>query len=159
MNTKLNLTTARVPMAAAAVLALALISVRAVHGQPKGLDIVPLAQGYSPEHNINLHAKGPSDVLQSKLVFQAGGDTGWHIHPGPVVVVVKNGALTEYHSDGSVTVHPAGSVFFEVKDEVHRAANETGAAVEVYATFISPAGTPPLIPVPAPAPGRHRKDD
>jgi quercetin dioxygenase-like cupin family protein len=98
-------------------------------------------------------------VLQSLLVFQPGGDTGWHIHPGPVVVVVKSGALTEYHSDGSVTVHPAGSVFFEERDEVHRAVNETGTVVEVYATFISPAGTQPLIPAPAPVPGNHPRDN
>ena len=85
-------------------------------------------------------------LLQALLVFQPGGDTGWHTHPGPVVVVVKNGALTEYHRNGCITVHPAGSVFFEKKDEVHRAINQTGGAVEVYVTFISPAGAPPLIP-------------
>lgn len=73
---------------------------------------------------IELELRGPSDVLQSLLVFQPGGDTGWHTHPGPVVVVVKSGALTEYESNGCVVVHPAGSVFFE--GEVHRAVNQTG---------------------------------
>jgi hypothetical protein len=64
-----------------------------------------------------------------------------------VVVVVKNGALTERHSNGCVTVHPTGSVFFEEKDEVHIAVNDTADVVEVYATFISPTGVPPLIPM------------
>jgi hypothetical protein len=38
-------------------------------------------------------------------------------------------------------------VFFEAKDEVHRAFNQTGGVVDVYVTFISPAGAQPLIPV------------
>jgi quercetin dioxygenase-like cupin family protein len=117
-----------------------------LHGQVSGLQIIPLAQGFSYDKNLNLHVQGPSDVLQSLLVFQPGGDTGWHTHPGPVVVVVKTGALTEYHTNGCITVHPAGSVFFEAKEEVHRAVNQAGGVAEVYATFISPSGAQPLIP-------------
>jgi quercetin dioxygenase-like cupin family protein len=114
------------------------------------LQIIPLAQGYSPDHNVILHVKGPTDVLQTELIFQPGGTTGWHIHPGPVVVVVKSGALTEIHSNGCMTVHPAGSGFFEQPDEVHNVVNQTGIVTEVYATFLSPSGAPPLIPVPDP---------
>jgi hypothetical protein len=68
------------------------------------------------------------------------------INRRPVVVVVKNGALTETHSDCCVTVHPANSVFFETKSEVHNAANQTSDVIEVYATFLSAAGAQPLIP-------------
>jgi len=132
--------------ASAIALAICLIGLGVARGQSTGLQIIALGQGFSPENNLNLHVKGPSDVLQSLLVFQPGGDTGWHIHPGPVVVVVKSGALTEYHSNGCVTVHPAGSVFFEKADEVHRAVNQTGGEAQVYATFISPTGSQPLIP-------------
>ena len=127
-------------------LALGLVSLGIARGQTSGLQIIALAQGFSAENNLNLHVKGPSDVLQSLLVFQPGGDTGWHTHPGPVVVVVKTGALTEYHSNGCVTVHPAGSVFFETQGEVHRAVNQTGGEAQAYVTFISPTGNPPLIP-------------
>jgi quercetin dioxygenase-like cupin family protein len=135
-------------VASAGVLALGLVASFAVRAQPSGLQIIPLAQGLAGENNtVNLHVDGPSDVLQTELLFQPGGETGWHIHPGPVVVVVKSGALTETHSDGCVTVHPAGSVFFETKDEVHNAANQTSVVADVYATFLSPAGAQPLIPV------------
>jgi quercetin dioxygenase-like cupin family protein len=130
--------------------ALYLIGPRVARGQTSGLQIIGLAQGFSTDNNLNLHVQGPSDVLQSLLVFQPGGDTGWHTHPGPVVVVVKSGALTETHSNGCVTVHPAGSVFFETKGEVHKAVNQTGGVAEVYATFISPTGAQPLIPAPDP---------
>jgi quercetin dioxygenase-like cupin family protein len=143
-------------IALAVVAGIAQISIQPAAADPTGLEIVPLAQGFSTENHIRLQARGPNDVLQARLVFQAGGDTGWHIHPGPVVVVVKSGALTEYHSDGSITVHPQGSVFFESAGEVHRAVNQTGAVTEVYATFISPAGSPPLQPVPDPTTGCQR---
>jgi hypothetical protein len=63
------------------------------------------------------------------------------------VVVVKSGALVETHSDGCTTLHPAGSVFFESAGEVHNATNRTDGVTEVYATFISPQGAQPLIPV------------
>uniref|UniRef100_Q020C9 Cupin 2, conserved barrel domain protein n=1 Tax=Solibacter usitatus (strain Ellin6076) TaxID=234267 RepID=Q020C9_SOLUE len=118
--------------------------------QAPPLQIIGLAQGFSPDNHINIKTKGPTDILQAELVFQPGGDTGWHIHPGPVVVVVKSGSLTEEHRDGCITVHPAGSVFFETEGEVHRAFNQTGVVTDVFATFFSPTGSQPLIPVAAP---------
>jgi quercetin dioxygenase-like cupin family protein len=129
-------------------LAMGLTSTYILRGQenPAPLQINALALGSNDESTVSLHAKGPTDVLQTLLVFQPGGETGWHKHPGPVVVIVKSGALTETHSNGCVTVHPAGSAFFETKGEVHNAANQTGGVTEVYATFLSPAGAQPLIP-------------
>jgi len=126
--------------------AVALVAVVAF-SQVSPLQIIPLAQGSSPEHNVILHMKGATDVLQTDLIFQAGATTGWHIHPGPVVVVVKTGELTEIHSDGCSTVHGTGSAFFENPGEVHNVVNQTTGVTEVYATFLSPAGSQPLIPV------------
>jgi quercetin dioxygenase-like cupin family protein len=143
-------------IALAAALGLSVIGLSTARGQVAGLQIIALAQGYSPENKVNMRAKGPSDVLQSLLVFQPGGETGWHLHPGPVVVVVKNGALTEYHTNGCTTVHPAGSVFFETEGEIHRAVNETSEVVEAYVTFISPSGLPPLIAAPDPGAVCHK---
>lgn len=119
-------------------------------GQTYGLQIVPLALGSSSDTNVTLQVGGPNDVLQTELIFQPGGGTGWHIHPGPVVVVIKSGTLAEIHSDGCTSVHPAGSVFFEEANVVHNAVNETGSVTDVYATFLSPSGAQPLIPVPDP---------
>ena len=128
-------------LGAAAMLAMVAFS------QVSPLQIIPLAQGSSQEHNVILHMKGATDVLQTDLIFQAGGTTGWHIHPGPVVVVIKSGKLTEIHSNGCMTVHDTGSAFFESPGEVHNVVNQTNGVTEVYATFLSPAGSQPLIPV------------
>ena len=136
--------------ASAALLALGLTGLRNLHGQTAPLQIIPQAQGHSSEKHVNLHVNGPSDTLQALLVFQPGAETGWHIHPGPVVVVVKSGALVETHSNGCTTLHPTGSVFFESAGEVHNATNRTNGVAEVYATFLSPTDAQPLIPVPDP---------
>jgi len=132
--------------ASVAAVALGLIGSGGARGQVSPLQIIGLAQGLSTEKNVNMHVNGPTDVLQAELVFQPGGQTGWHFHPGPVAVVVKSGALTEITSDGCVIVHPTGSVFFEMKGEIHNAINETGVVADVFATFFSPAGAQPLIP-------------
>jgi quercetin dioxygenase-like cupin family protein len=151
-----------------AATAVALLAGLTISGKAHGQDVSPLqinalAQGFSPQKTPNMRVNGPTDVLQSLLVFQPGGETGWHIHPGPVVVVVKTGAITETHANGCLTVHPAGSVFFETAGEVHNATNHTGIVAEVYATFLSPAGSQPLIPVQNPgkncSPGDDRQQD
>ena len=134
-------------VAFAAVLGVGLMGPGDARGQVSPLQIIPQATGSSSDKHVDLHVNGPSDVLEALLVFQPGAETGWHIHPGPVVAVVKSGALTETHSNGCTTVHPAGSVFFESAGEVHNAANKTGGVAEVFATFLSPSGAQPLIPV------------
>src|SRR5215208_7157103 len=55
------------------------------------LQVIPLAQGFSPEHQLKLHAKGPSVVLQVKMVLDPLGEVGWHTHAGPVILVVTQG--------------------------------------------------------------------
>lgn len=120
------------------------------HAQVNPLQINALAQGVSSSKKALLLVNGPSTVLQTQLVFQAGAQTGWHLHPGPVVVVVNTGTLTEIQSDGCTIVHPAGSVFFEEAGVVHNAVNQTGGVTELYATFLSPTGAQPLIQVPDP---------
>ena len=86
-------------------------------------------------------------MLQADLIFPPGSTTGWHIHPGPVVVVIKSGVLTEIQSNGCMVVHNAGTAFFESPDEVHNVVNQGSVVTEVFATFLSPTGAPPLIPV------------
>ncbi len=132
--------------ASVAALTLGLIGSGGARGQVTPLQINVLAQGTSNGEPVNLHIARSNDVLQTELVFQVGAETGWHFHPGPVVVVIKSGALTEIKSDGCVIVHPAGSVFFEEKDVIHNAINQSSGVTDVYATFLLPEGTQPLIP-------------
>src|SRR5437762_4923817 len=83
--------------------------------------IVPIAAGSVPDADLKAKVKGPTDVLTAELVFVSGGDTGWHIHPGPVAVVIKSGSLTEHDANGCSVFHPTGSAFFEEAGVVHKA--------------------------------------
>ena len=72
-----------------------------------------------------------------------GGSTGWHSHPGPVLVTVKAGALRLiYANDESCegTVYSAGQSFIDRGDQnVHIARNESLVnEVELWATYLVP---------------------
>jgi quercetin dioxygenase-like cupin family protein len=140
------------PVALLALLAGSLIDLPPVYGQAPPVALEVLAAGFSPERRIHVRTTGPSDVLQTRIVLQPAGDTGWHTHPGPVIVVVKSGTLTEYHDNGCVSVYQEGSVFFESAGEAHRVINEGSIASEAYATFLIPTGSQPLEPAADPGP-------
>jgi quercetin dioxygenase-like cupin family protein len=46
-----------------------------------------------------LHVRDAQDTVVQQIVFGPGGHTGWHSHPGPVVVLVAQGELTLYSAD------------------------------------------------------------
>ena len=46
---------------------------------------------------VKLKTKGPIEVADQVLTIQPGGHTGWHSHPGPVLVVIKSGTFTLYN--------------------------------------------------------------
>jgi hypothetical protein len=91
---------------------------------------------------VKFQTKGPTDVRVQKLDFAAGAFSGWHHHPGMVIVAVQSGAVTLTHADcNSVTYGPglpAGSVFVESGDEPAQATSATGATV--YVTYVAPDG-------------------
>ena len=72
-----------------------------------------------------------------------GGSTGWHSHPGPVLVTVKSGSLRLIYSDDETcagTVYEAGDSFIDRGDAVtHIARNESPTdPVELWATYFVP---------------------
>ena len=95
---------------------------------------------------IKLMTKDDTAVRVQKLTFAAGGYTGWHHHPGIVIVTVKEGTITMMHSDcttheyGPSSAH--GSVFIEGEGRVHNASSGGGAVV--YATYVAPNPSSPV---------------
>jgi hypothetical protein len=110
--------------------------------------------------DVEIKTKDSTDIAVSNVVVAPGGSSGWHSHPGPVLVVVKTGTITFYragkHSglDGdeenpnnaahgptcSRTVYPAGSAFVEVPEPGHvmLAKNEGATEATVTATYFAP---------------------
>jgi quercetin dioxygenase-like cupin family protein len=84
----------------------------------------------------------PGDVVVQRFILGAGGQSGWHFHPGPAVVTVLSGALTLDQDDCSSTIYTAGKVAIEPTDVVHRVRNLGTTNVEFWVTFLDiPVGS------------------
>jgi hypothetical protein len=113
---------------------------------------------------LNVHSKarrqaadeGAGRLRDTADRDRPGGTTGWHSHPGPVLVTVKSGELTLiYADDTSCTgrTYGAGESFVDRGDEiVHTAINRAPANLELWATYLVPGapGTPARIDAPSP---------
>jgi quercetin dioxygenase-like cupin family protein len=77
-----------------------------------------------------------------------GGSSGWHHHPGLVLVVVQSGEVTFYDKKCRPEVHKAGESFVETSDAPGLAKNHGAVDAVVQATFIVPSSTPPSPPTP-----------
>jgi hypothetical protein len=95
---------------------------------------------------VKFQTKGPTDTRVQKIEIAPGGFSGWHHHPGVVIVTVATGAVTFMQSDCSSTTYgpglPAGSAFVEGGDDPGQASSTNGATV--YATFVAPHANPPV---------------
>ncbi len=80
------------------------------------------------------------ETVVQQIVIGPGGSTGWHSHPGPVVVLIKAGELTFYPSDDPTCTgrtYSAGQAFIDSgQGHVHIARNENMTQnVELWATY------------------------
>jgi quercetin dioxygenase-like cupin family protein len=102
-----------------------------------------------------LHVPDAQDTVVVTTMYAPGGNTGWHSHPGPTVVLVKTGALTLYSADDptcSGRTYSAGQAFVDPgQGHVHIGVNESGVNTELWAVFFDvPPGMSPRIDVPNP---------
>jgi quercetin dioxygenase-like cupin family protein len=99
---------------------------------------------------------GLSDVYVVDNKIAAGGTTGWHSHPGPSLILVVAGTVTNYMSDDPTCtphVYTAGMGFVDPGgSDVHILRNETSAQAETIAVQLLPMDAPRKIDV-TPAPG------
>lgn len=94
-----------------------------------------------------VRVNGAQDTVMQQIVFGPGGQTGWHSHPGPVIVLVKSGELTLYSEDDptcSGRTYSAGEAFVdEGQGHVHTARNPSPTEnTELWATYfdVPPGG-------------------
>ena len=104
-----------------------------------------------------LKTKGLSDLYVQSNVWQPGGSTGWHTHPGPSLVIVTAGTLTVYDGDDpSCAPHvytPTGeNSFVDVGGgDVHLIRNEGAVEARTIAVQFVPTGATRRINADAPA--------
>src|SRR3954452_21637867 len=97
---------------------------------------------------VGLKSGGPVDVAVATVTFPPGTSSGWHHHPGLVVVVVKSGIIAFYDERCRAEIHNAGEVFTESSDAPGLATNPGTANAVVEATFIVPSSGDPAAPTP-----------
>jgi quercetin dioxygenase-like cupin family protein len=74
--------------------------------------------------------------------FAPGGTTGWHSHPGPSLIVVVSGTITNYDSGNANCAgadYSAGQSFVDSGDDVHMLRNNGSATAETIAVQFVPA--------------------
>lgn len=106
-----------------------------------------LEQAVNYNHDrIKLQTKDPADVRVQRLDFAAGAYSGWHHHPGVVIVTVTAGLITVVDEQCRTMTYgpgsPNGSVFVEGHDSPMEARSTSGGTV--YATYIAPSASPPV---------------
>jgi quercetin dioxygenase-like cupin family protein len=99
---------------------------------------------------IKFQTKDPVDVRVQTLRMAPGATTGWHSHPGFVIVSITQGTQTLYSADCSSRTISAGESFIETGDEPMVARNETSSEVVLVVTFVAPQGAPFRIDQPNP---------
>jgi quercetin dioxygenase-like cupin family protein len=116
-----------------------------------GFHGTPLARGTTdgPQQfnigSIKFQTKGRVDFAHATVTIDPLGTSGWHSHPGVVLVTVASGTVTFYTADCSFNTYPAGASFVESNGATGLARNESASTpAVVYVTYIVPAGAPAL---------------
>ena len=114
------------------------------------------ARTHTPEFwKAELKTHGQSDVYVADNKFPPGGSTGWHSHPGPSLILVVTGAVTNYPGDDpSCPPHTynAGDGFLDPGGgDVHLLRNETSIPAETIAVQLLPKDAARRIPANAPS--------
>lgn len=119
---------------------------------PDGLDVKVKVRGHHGTQVSSL--KGDGRAVVQEIVLAPGGHTGWHSHPGPVVVVVRQGELTLYDGADCTAgqTYAAGEAFIDPgQGHLHIARNHGIGNVELVVTYLAPPGVGvPRLDRPAP---------
>src|SRR5438270_1029047 len=103
--------------------------------------------------DLKIDSKDNADVYVTRNAIAAGGQSGWHSHPGPSLITVTVGTIKAYestaHACGATTYH-AGEGFVDYGDHAHLLRNESGAAAETVAVQFLPTGATRRIDEPKP---------
>ena len=90
-----------------------------------------------------IHVPNAAQTVMHKITIKPAvdnggipGSTGWHSHPGPVVVLIESGVMTFYDDDCSVRTYTAGQAFIDSgQGHAHAARNEGGVDLVLAATY------------------------
>lgn len=94
--------------------------------------------------NLEIKAKDGLSIATQIITFAPGGQSGWHSHPGPVFISVKEGTMTFYDENCKATVLSAGQGFLDAGIDAHLARNESASPAINVVTYLTPRDAPAL---------------
>ncbi len=122
---------------------------------PTGVTSTPIATGNLDEVSFvvkngqwmtQLRTKGQTDVAVVENRVAPGGSFGWHSHPGPSLIIVKQGTITFYRADDPTCtpeVYHQGDAFVDQGIDVHIGVNNGSEDLVVIVTRLLPDGAGP----------------
>ena len=102
---------------------------------------------------VEVETKPSLDIAVQTITFAPGGQSGWHSHPGPVFISVKEGTMTFYESDDpncEPIVRSKGQGYLDTGEHAHIARNETAEPAINVVTYFAPPGAALRIDEPDP---------
>lgn len=103
--------------------------------------------------DLKLDTKGESDIYVTRNAIAPGGYSGWHMHPGPSLIIVTAGEIKAYDSHNPLctpTTYVAGQTFVDSGDHAHILRNETANPAETVAVQFLANGATRRIDAPEP---------
>ena len=93
------------------------------------------------EWTVALEDNGQSEMYFQDLVIGSGGYTGWHSHPGLLLITMKEGSIDFYNKDCVKTTYTAGQSFSEGADP-HALMNAGSVNARLLVAYIIKSGEP-----------------
>jgi hypothetical protein len=93
--------------------------------------------------SVELKARGGLEVVVRSFAYAPGSFTGWHQHPGPVLIQVIEGTVTFFEADDPCrpVVVSAGQGYLDTGEHGHIGRNLTGAPAKDITIYLAPPGT------------------
>jgi quercetin dioxygenase-like cupin family protein len=109
-------------------------------------------QDRDDDWSARVGTRGPSNFIVQDFALLPGGFTGWHSHPGFLLITVMEGSVEWYSSNCALHVYNTGDSLTE-NTEPHYVRNVGSVNARLMATYVIAKGQPRRIEQPAPACG------
>jgi quercetin dioxygenase-like cupin family protein len=96
------------------------------------------------DFTAEVHTYGASNVVVQDVKFSPGGTTGWHKHPGVVLLTLTadSGSVDWYDAHCGKVTYKAGDTWTE-GTRLHDVVNNSAMDAHFLVTYLVPAAVPP----------------
>lgn len=87
-----------------------------------------------------VYPEGTAQITSAIVTMQPGQETGWHLHPVPLVAYVLEGELTVDYGPAGLKTYSAGDSFVEALNSRHNGTNTGAGIARILAIFAGAEG-------------------